>query len=243
MIPLGPSFAQEVLDGGAAAFGVLMTALGFGAAFGVITLLWLQGRLPRITVFCFAVIGTGGFLVLAASFSALAPAALMIGCVGACAGTTYVTGFTVLQESVPDELRGRTFATLYTVVRLCLLISLTISPLWADFWDWVTQAVFGGDQSVSIGPYSYAVPGVRIALWGGGLITLVAGFFAWRSIRKAERIAAETGEPVVSEEGPLEFRPLGLVEPSPIAEPEVADDENDLDDADDEEEPDAGAAP
>ncbi len=71
MIPLGPSFAKEVLDGGAAAFGVLMTALGFGAAFGVITLLWLQGRLPRITVFCFAVIGTGGFLVLAASFSAL----------------------------------------------------------------------------------------------------------------------------------------------------------------------------
>ena len=161
-----------------------MTALGFGAAIGVVTLLWLQGRLPRITVFCFAVIGTGGFLVLAASFSALAPAALMIGCVGACAGTTYVTGFTVLQESVPDELRGRTFATLYTVVRLCLLISLTISPLWADFWDWVTQAIIGSDQSVSIGPYTYALPGVRIALWGGGIITFVAGFFAWRSIRR-----------------------------------------------------------
>ena len=85
MIPLGPSFAQEVLHGGSAAFGVLMTALGFGAAFGVVTLLWLQHRLPRITVFCFAVIGTGGFLILAASFSALAPAALMIGGVGACA--------------------------------------------------------------------------------------------------------------------------------------------------------------
>ena len=256
MIPLGPSFAEEVLDGGAAAFGVLMTALGFGAAFGVITLLWLQGRLPRITVFCFAVIGTGGFLVLAASFSALAPAALMIGCVGACAGTTYVTGFTVLQESVPDELRGRTFATLYTVVRLCLLISLTISPLWADFWDWVTQAILGGDQSVSIGPYSYALPGVRIALWGGGIITFVAGFFAWHSIRKAERLAAAAGEETVSEEGPLEFVPLGLIEPSPVAEPEPeADDADDTEaddahdaheadhDANDEEEPDAGAAP
>src|SRR5215207_91773 len=231
MIPLGPSFAQEVLNGGAAAFGVLMTALGFGAAFGVITLLWLQGRLPRITVFCFAVIGTGAFLALAASFSALAPAALMIGCVGACAGTTYVTGFTVLQESVPDELRGRTFATLYTVVRLCLLISLTISPLWADFWDWVTRELFG-DQAVSVGPYTYALPGVRIALWGGGLITLVAGIFAWRSIRRAEREAAETGEPTVSEEGPLEFRPLGLVEPSPIAEPE-AESDADANDADD----------
>src|SRR4051794_36855177 len=222
MIPLGPSFAQEVLDGGAAAFGVLMTALGFGAAFGVITLLWLQGRLPRITVFCFAVIRTGGVLLRAAPFYPHAPPALMIGAVGACAGTTYVTGFTVLQESVPDELRGRIFAALYTVVRLCLLIALTISPLWADFWDFVTQGLLGSDQSVSIGPYSYALPGVRIALWGGGIITFVAGFIAWRSIRKAERQAAETGEPTVPEEGPLEFRPLGLVEPSPIAAPEAA---------------------
>jgi dTMP kinase len=242
MIPLGPSFAQEVLQGGAAAFGVLMTALGFGAAIGVVTLLWLQGRLPRITVFCFAVIGTGGFLALAASFSALAPAALMVGAVGACAGTTYVTGFTVLQESVADELRGRIFAALYTVVRLCLLIALTISPLWADFWDWVTKQLFGADQVISIGPYSYALPGVRIALWGGGIITFVAGFVAWRSIRKAEREAAETGQPTVSEAGPIgPVRPLGLVEPSPIADPDV--DTDDASSAEGDGRPEAGAAP
>jgi dTMP kinase len=144
----------------------------------------------------------------------------MVGGVGACAGTSYVTGFTVLQETVADELRGRIFAALYTVVRLCLLIALTISPLWADFWDWVTRALFGSDQVIGIGPYSYALPGVRIALWGGGLITFVAGLFAWRSIRRAERAAGEAGEPTVSEEGPLEFRPLGLIEPSPVAEPD-----------------------
>jgi dTMP kinase len=218
MIPLGPSFAQEVLDGGAAAFGVLMTALGFGAAIGVVTLLWLQKRLPRVAVFCFAVIGTGGCLVLAASVSSLAPAALFIGGVGACAGTTYVTGFTLLQENVSDELRGRTFATLYTVVRLCLLISLTISPLWADFWNWVTEGLLT-DQSLNIGPYSYALPGVRIALWGGGLITFVAGVVAWRSIRKAERLAHERGEAPPTHRGPAEpIRPPGLIEPSPIAE-------------------------
>ncbi|MFN8027617.1 MAG: MFS transporter [Acidimicrobiia bacterium] len=228
MIPLGPSFAQEVLDGGSAAFGVMMTALGFGAATGVVTLLWLQGRLPRITVFCFGVIGTGLFLFLAASFSALAPAALLIGGVGACAGTTYVTGFTVLQESVSDELRGRTFATLYTVVRLCLLISLTISPLFADFWDWVTRGVFE-NQSISIGPYTYALPGVRIALWCGGAITLVAGVVAWRSIRRAEHQAeAEGGEAAAMveriEHGPeAPFVAPGLVEPTiPMAEPTVA---------------------
>jgi MFS family permease len=187
MIPLGPSFAKEVLNGGSAAFGVLMTALGFGAAFGVVTLLWLQNRLPRTTVFTFAVIGVGGFLVLAASFSTLAPAALLIGGVGACAGGSYVTGFTVLQETTSDELRGRTFATLYTVIRLCLLISLTISPLWADFWNSITKWILGPSQSVSIGPYTYALPGVRIALWGGGLITLAAGLAAWRTERRGIR--------------------------------------------------------
>jgi dTMP kinase len=239
MIPLGPSFAQEVLDGGAAAFGVLMTALGFGAALGVVTLLWLQKRLPRIIVFCSAVTGTGAFLVLAASFSSLAPAALMIGVVGACAGTTYVTGFTVLQESVADELRGRIFAALYTVVRLCLLIALTISPLWADFWDWVTRELFD-HQEISIGPYTYGLPGVRIALWGGGLITLVAGLVAWRSIRRAERDAAETGGPTVPEDGPIgPVRPLGLVEPSPLAEPEAGANDH----GEDHGRPEAGAAP
>jgi dTMP kinase len=190
MIPLGPSFATEVLNGGSAAFGVLMTALGFGAAFGVVTLLWLQRRLPRGTVFAGAVMGVGAFLVLAASTSTLAPAALFIGLVGACAGTSYVTGFTVLQENVSDELRGRTFATLYTVIRLCLLISLTISPLWADFWDWVTTNVFN-DQTLTIGSYTYVIPGVRIALWGGGLITYAAGAIAWRSVRRARRVRGD----------------------------------------------------
>jgi dTMP kinase len=200
MIPLGPSFAKEVLNGGSAAFGVLMTALGFGAAFGVVTLLWFQKRLPRGPVFAGAVMGVGAFLVLGASCSSLAPAALFIGGVGACAGTSYVTGFTVLQENVSDALRGRTFATLYTVIRLCLLISLTISPLWADFWDWVTNQLLT-DQTITIGSYTYAIPGVRIALWGGGLIAYVAGIFALRSVRRARRVDVNPATPEAGSAG------------------------------------------
>jgi len=195
MIPLGPVFAKEALGGDSATFGALMTALGFGAAAGVVVLLIFQKRLPRETVFEFSVMGTGIFLVLAASLSALGPAALAVGIVGACAGTSYVTGFTALQETVKDEIRGRTFATLYTVIRMCLLISLVISPLWADFWDWVTTAVIGGSQVVTLGGAEYAFPGVRIALWGGGLITLFAGWFArWSMTRSHHRDEAESTE-------------------------------------------------
>jgi dTMP kinase len=170
MVPLGPLFAQDVLGGGSAEFGVLMSALGFGAAIGV--------------VFQFAVMASGAALIAAATTSSIVPAALFAALVGAFAGSSYVTGFTVLQENVHDELRGRTFATLYTVVRLCLLISLTISPLWADFWDRVSDALFI-DSAIEIGGATYALPGVRFALWGGGLITFFAGFVSWRSVRRA----------------------------------------------------------
>ena len=199
MIPLGPLFAKEVLRQGSAGFGVLMTALGFGAAGGVVTLLWVQKRLPRVTVFTYAVMGVGAFLVLAATSSTLTLAATMAVCVGACAGTSYVTGFTVLQETVSDELRGRIFATLYTVIRLCLLISLTVSPLWADFWDWVTEHLLA-HQAVHVGSYTYVLPGVRIALWGGGIITFVGGVVSWRSIRKARRDDDTTAQPTLFEQ-------------------------------------------
>ena len=116
-------------------FGFLETALGVGAAIGVVTLLWLQRRLPREQVFTTAVVATGTAVILVASVPTLALAILLIACVGAAAGCAYVTGFTLLQESVEDEMRGRMFATLYTVVRVCLLLV-------AD-----ARAAHGGDSS------------------------------------------------------------------------------------------------
>jgi dTMP kinase len=187
MIPLGPVFAKQGLGGDAAAFGVLMTALGFGAAGGVVALLVLQQRLNKETFFEFAIMGTGVFLVVAASCTGLGPAALAIVFVGACAGSSYVTGFTVLQETVKDELRGRTFAALYTLIRMCLLISLVLSPLWADFWDWVVDLITS-NRTVTLMGASYTFPGVRIALWAGGLITLAAGIWARHSIRAGHRL-------------------------------------------------------
>jgi dTMP kinase len=187
MIPLGPLFAKEGLGGDAATFGVLMTALGVGAATGVVVLLWVQKRIPRETVFDFAVMGTGGLLMVAATLSALFPAALAVVLVGACAGTSYVTGFTALQETVQDEMRGRIFATLYTVIRMCLLVALVISPLWADFCDWIVNDVIDVGV-VSIGRVTYSFPGVRIALWSGGFITLLAGLYARWSMMHAHKV-------------------------------------------------------
>ncbi|MEX0665051.1 MAG: MFS transporter [Acidimicrobiia bacterium] len=205
MIPLGPVFARQGLGGDSATFGVLQTALGFGAAVGVVSLLAFQRRVKRELVFELSVMATGVFLVVGATFSWLFLSALAIALVGACAGMSYVTGFTTLQESVEDELRGRTFATLYTVIRLCLLLTLVVSPLWADFWEWFV-GLFADSHTISIGGASYALPGVRVALWVGGLMTIAAGLWARHSVLRAERADRQASE---SDDGP---------EPAPDAE-------------------------
>jgi dTMP kinase len=190
IIPLGPLFANEGLGGNSATYGVLLTAFGTGAAIGVVALLFFQKKLPRESVFDFAVMGAGLCLILTATFTSLVPAMIAVALMGACAGTSYVTGFTVLQETVQDDLRGRIFATLYTVIRMCLLVALVISPLWSDFWNWLVDDALNVGV-VTIGRVDYSFPGVRIALWGGGLITLGAGIYArWTMVHAAKADAA-----------------------------------------------------
>jgi dTMP kinase len=139
-------------------------------------------------VFAYAVMGAGAFIIGASSSSTLLIAAPLIALVGAFAGSAYVTGFTLLQENVADELRGRTFATLYTVVRLCLLLSLTVSPLFADLFDWLSGLLFR-NRDVSILGASYGLAGVRIALWVGGALCVVAGWYSRREMRRAHQRA------------------------------------------------------
>lgn len=216
MVPLGTVFAREVL-GSVAQFGVLMAALGTGAAVGLFAMLPLQKRLPRDKVFEWTVMGAGVFLILAAMFSADGLSALMISATGACAGAAYVTGFTVIQETVSDEIRGRTFATLYAVVRLCLLFSLTISPLFADVYQWLVDTI--GVGRITAGGFSYTFPGVRLALWAGGIVTILSGLYARHELRalRQERTVArhpsgsaappppdqsdESGEPPIASSG------------------------------------------
>ena len=182
IVPLGAKVAQEVLGGGAAAFGLLMIALGVGAAIGVVTLLWLQRRLPRQAVFTTAIVATGVSIIAVASMSSLGPAFVLVVALGACAGCAYVTGFTLLQESVSDEMRGRTFATLYTIVRVCLLLSLTIAPFVAGALNAISRHAVNGHADV--GSLHISLPGVRLALWLGGAITVLSGVAARRRMRR-----------------------------------------------------------
>jgi len=215
IVPLGVTVARQVLHGGPAAFGLLMTALGIGAAIGVVTLLWLQRRLPRQFVFTTAVVATGVAIVAVASMSSLLPAFVLVAVLGASAGCAYVTGFTMLQESVHDDMRGRTFATLYTIVRLCLLLSLTIWPFIAGGLNAISRHAL--NSGIHAGRLRIALPGVRLALWLGGAITVFSGLAAQRrmSLLVDER---EVGDDDASPSVDI-TETIRLAEPVDLAEP------------------------
>jgi dTMP kinase len=188
IVPLGPLFARDVLGGGDSSFGTLIVALGTGAGIGVVTLLMVQRRLPRQAVFTGAVITTGAAMVAAGWVSSLTPALFLVALLGAGAGCAYVTGFTLLQESVSDNMRGRIFSTLYTLVRACLLLSLTIGPFVASALGSLARSIT--DNSVKIGNEHLSLPGARLALWFGGLITILSGVAARHRMRMARRLDA-----------------------------------------------------
>jgi dTMP kinase len=182
IVPLGAVFAKDVLESDASAVGFLTTALGVGCAVGVVTLLAIQRKVPRQAVFSVAVVAVGCALMFVAWVSTLALAIVTIAVVGAGAGVAYVTGFTLLQECVSDEMRGRTFATLYTLVRVCLLLSLTLGPFVALGLGSLSDHLLDGRIDIWSGTLS--LQGVQLALFAGGIVTVFSGIAARRRMRR-----------------------------------------------------------
>jgi MFS family permease len=150
--------------------------MGFGMAAGVLLLSAVQKRVPKPQIFSAAVLGAGACLMAGASMSHLAPALLCVAGVGLCAGAVYVLGFTILHERVADELRGRIFSSLYTLVRFCLLLSFAAGPLLADRLGALSDGLVDGE--VGLGGVAVALPGVRLALWLSSIMIIGAGFLA-----------------------------------------------------------------
>jgi dTMP kinase len=183
VVPLAPIYVNEVLGSGSAGFGLLMTGLGTGAAIGVLALSVAARRLPSDIVFVIALFGAGIGLILATATSSLTAAVVLVGVFGLFAGVCYVSGFTIIQERVTDELRGRMFATLYTIIRFCLLLSLAVSPWMAGLLDSISGALFD-DRVLYLG-FRVHIPGVRLTFWFGGLMTVAAGVLVSRDIFRA----------------------------------------------------------
>ncbi len=190
MVPLGATFSAKILHKGATGFGLLEMALGIGVAIGVLVISLTQKRVDHNRTFALAVTGAGAALLFAASMANIGLVMLGIGILGMCAGTVYVLGFTILGRT-SDDIRGRIFGVFYTLMRLCLLLAFTLAPLLSGMLDGFSRrltrhagtSLIRGEVGTSA--FHVALPGARLTLWLGGLIILMASWFARHDLRKA----------------------------------------------------------
>jgi len=169
VLSVGPIFAQDTLGGGPTSWGFMVTAVGVGMALGIALAGQIHKVIEKDTFFPLAILGGAGSLVLLAAMPTVALAAFATAVMGGFAGSTWVTGYTLLHENVTDELRGRVFATLTVLSRLGLFVSLAGFPLLKETFD--------------RGPIGAA--GSRQALWAGALIMVIGGVFSRRGLAKS----------------------------------------------------------
>jgi dTMP kinase len=176
VVGLARTFVAE-LGAGDAGYGVL-----FGAVFvGMATGLWrgprLLRRVSRRRVFGAALTACGLALFPLALVPHLELVAALAVLVGFLAGAAWITGQTLLGLEVPDEVRGRTFAFVGSMVRLALALVLAVAPLLAGAIDVVS---FGPENPAGDPLFTYRGAAVTILL--AAVLMTVVGVLSYRQM-------------------------------------------------------------
>ncbi len=128
VVVLGKPYSVDVLNAGKAGFPALLTAFGLGAGLGIILVTIFGPRLQHKDIsFSFALLITGFALGAAGLIKTIFGGVGWISVMGMGAGSAYVLGFAHLHEQAIDEVRGRTFAALFSLMRIGLLTSMAVA--------------------------------------------------------------------------------------------------------------------
>jgi dTMP kinase len=182
------------LGGGNAAYGVLFASVFVGLALGMGAAPRMARRIPHNRLFGAAIVAAGVALVLVAIAPHLFVAIGAVMLVGGFAGIAFLTGLTIIGSQVADEVRGRIVAFVQSIVRLTLLGSMALVPVFVGLVSARRIDVFG---------YPFLVDGTRVVMLAGGAVAAVVGMLAYRQMddRRTEPIlpdllaALRRGEP------------------------------------------------
>ncbi len=166
VLAVGPIFVTVTVGASASGWGVVVVAFGVGMALGMAGMTQVRKFFELDDVFVWALISASGALFMLAAMPTLSLVSVIAVWLGAFCGLAWVSGYTLLQENVSDEFRGRTFASLTTLSRLGLFLSLTLFPILSTVY---------GDRDFHIGRQPFDLSGTRMALWTAGGLALVAG--------------------------------------------------------------------
>lgn len=162
------------LLGGQAAFGLLLVAAFLGLVIGVVGAAKVARRMTHERLFGIAVVAAGSVLVLVALAPHLAVALAAVLMVGACAGTAFLTGVTIIGSRVEDSMRGRINALYQSMLKVVLGCSVALSPLLVTLIGQRPLHMWGND---------FLIDGTRPVILGGGLVAALMGGIAYRQMR------------------------------------------------------------
>lgn len=173
VIGLARTFVGD-LNAGDAAYGILFGSVFTGLALGI----WLGpkifGQFSRRRIFGLSLTISSAFLLILALVSNIVFAILMTIFLGAFAGLSWVTGFTMLGMEVEDEVRGRIFAFVQSLIRISLVLVLAIAPV-------IAASI--GRHEFTIDKVHLHYSGAAFTMFGAGLIGLVVGIFSYRRMK------------------------------------------------------------
>jgi len=164
-IGLAPQFVVD-LHAGEAGYGVLFATIFIGLATGMMTGPRLFRGISRRRLMGLCIMAAGLSLSLNAIMPNLLLAMVCTFLMGMFAGAVWVTGITLIGLEVPDDRRARTFAYIYNMMRLMLLLVVVSAPFIAGVI---------GQHSQTVGATAIRLDGVTITMFVAGLIAVVVG--------------------------------------------------------------------
>jgi dTMP kinase len=179
VIGLARTFVGD-LGGGEAAYGVLFGAVFTGLALGIAAGPKVFAQFSRRRLFGASLTTAGIFLVLLALIPNLVIAVIIVIFLGAFSGICWVTGFTMLGMEVQDEVRGRTFAFVQSLIKVTLVAVLAISPLIA--------AAFG-EHTYKFRNAELTYNGAAITILLAGVIATIIGWISYRQMKDRPNVS------------------------------------------------------
>ncbi len=179
VIGLARTFVGD-LGGGDAAYGVLFGSVFTGLAIGIAFGPKIFAQFSRRRLFGASLTTSGVFLVLLALISNLVLSVAIVAILGAFSGIAWVTGFTMLGMEVHDDVRGRTFAFVQSIIRITLVAVLAIAPI---------IAATIGEHSYQFENFTLDYNGAQITIGIAGLIAVLIGSVSYHQMKDRPNVS------------------------------------------------------
>jgi dTMP kinase len=167
---LGVVYTYEVLKVSSGGFGYLLSALGFGLVLGGLGIGAFGNRFKQEAVVTFSLFLLGVVTIFFALLKSFVISLALAFLGGVSLSFLSVSGYTLVQKEVSDELRGRIFVALETILKVSLLLSLSVTGALADLWDILIKRF----------KISWQISGAQVIILLGGVTVVIAGLYSLR---------------------------------------------------------------